>query len=684
MRLTYVEMVGFRSFRKRTRIEIPHGFLVITGRNGTGKSTLIDAVEFALTGTIGKYHSETAGNESIKDYFWWRGGGGAEGYSVTVGFQLENGTSVVLTRTRDQGVDLSDAKIIELLCAPGFSDSAASVCRSSIIRDELITALSWDQTDTARFEFVRAALGARPPVEAGRTLPDAIKAAQKSLSDTEREAELVGARLRAALADLSESSALAERATDLRDAVAALQAVVGSQVSEVSQLLAAGRRYISERRSALQAVSTFELDLAALYELRARVQEPNYIRQLEATAEWVTRLMAAHEEALADTGVAREELAQQEAASAEATADAALLESGERLGLQEGKCPLCGVDQSEAHYRAALETLRRRLSDRAASVLAARTKLSNSSRTEERRRAELLRAQAEQRQLMEVQQQLKEVEAVVVADWRRISSSEASLPPIHDVAFRLATEEDQLSRLERHVFVLEASQSVERIARVEQTIATAREELEKLNTRAGRLKAAIADVKEAERAIKRANGEVVDERLASLSPLLSELYYRLRPHRNWRTIDYRIRGDVRRFLSLRVGDDLNPQFMFSSGERRAAGLAFLLAVSLSRAWCQWRTLILDDPVQHVDDFRALHLVEALSSIRRADRQIVCAVEDGELGELLCRRLRSTIQSPGARVDLEHNGELGSYIEKWTPVSPLPEATVLSEEIARSA
>jgi len=650
---------------------------VITGRNGTGKSTLIDAVEFALTGTIGKYRAETGGKESIQDYFWWRGTGDAEGYSVTVGFLMEDGTTVELKRTRDQGASLSDASITELLCTPGFRDSAVNVCRSSIIRDELITALSWDQTDTARFEFVRSALGARPPVEAGVTIPDALQIAQKALSDIDREAEVAGARLRASLADLSEATALAQRAADLQDAVAALQAVVGSQAIEVSQLLAAGRRYIAERRMALQAIHAIESDFATVHELRQQMQDAQYVERVRATTERVTTLKRAHEEALQAVTAAEERVAVEERRSEEAASLASLVEAGERFGLQDGKCPLCGIRQDEAHYGDSLQSLRQRLTEISVSLLGARGELTNRRREEDTRRRELVSAQSEHQQLMELQQKLQDAETRALSAWRRIWGSGRQLPGADEIERQVVSEEDQVSRLERQVFVLEASQAIDRIARLEQTIATAREEVEKLNARAGRLKAAVADMKEAERAIKRANGEVVDERLASISPLLSELYYRLRPHRDWRTIDYRIRGDVRRFLSLRVGDDLNPQFMFSSGERRAAGLAFLLAVSLSRPWCRWRTLILDDPVQHVDDFRALHLVEVLSAIRRDGRQIICAAEDSELGELMCRRLRSTIESPGARLDLEFDGEVGSHIEKWSPISPLPEAAVLT-------
>ena len=47
MILEFVELCGFRGFRDKVRVDFGRGFTVITGRNGVGKSTLCDAVEFA-------------------------------------------------------------------------------------------------------------------------------------------------------------------------------------------------------------------------------------------------------------------------------------------------------------------------------------------------------------------------------------------------------------------------------------------------------------------------------------------------------------------------------------------------------------------------------------------------------------------------------------------------------------
>jgi hypothetical protein len=151
---------------------------------------------------------------------------------------------------------------------------------------------------------------------------------------------------------------------------------------------------------------------------------------------------------------------------------------------------------------------------------------------------------------------------------------------------------------------------------------------------------------------------------------LVELYERLRPHVDWQKVRYNLRGDVRRMLSLEVGPGLNPNFVFSSGQRRAAGLAFLLAIHLSRSWCLLKTLVLDDPVQHVDDYRALHLTEVLAAIRRTGHQVICTVEEHALAELLARRLRSDFDDQGLVVELAYEAGRGAYIARTRAIAPL--------------
>lgn len=137
MRLDCIEVCGFRGFRDLVRIKFGRGFTVITGRNGVGKSTLCDAVEFAITGSIDKYAVEKAAKESLSDYLWWRGEGVPEAHYVTASFVDDDGKPFTITRTRESGADRSAEEIHAALCrAPAPDDALRQLTRTSIIRDE--------------------------------------------------------------------------------------------------------------------------------------------------------------------------------------------------------------------------------------------------------------------------------------------------------------------------------------------------------------------------------------------------------------------------------------------------------------------------------------------------------------------------------------------------------------------
>ena len=77
MKLEFVELAGFRGFRDKVRLDLPSGFVVLTGRNGAGKSTVLDAIDFALTGTINKFVVRGARGGGLDEHIWWVGTGKA-------------------------------------------------------------------------------------------------------------------------------------------------------------------------------------------------------------------------------------------------------------------------------------------------------------------------------------------------------------------------------------------------------------------------------------------------------------------------------------------------------------------------------------------------------------------------------------------------------------------------------
>ena len=73
MKIAFVEIAGFRGFKDLTRFNFDPGFAVLTGRNGVGKSSVFDAIDFALTGSINKYQVTGAKGGGLDNHIWWIG-----------------------------------------------------------------------------------------------------------------------------------------------------------------------------------------------------------------------------------------------------------------------------------------------------------------------------------------------------------------------------------------------------------------------------------------------------------------------------------------------------------------------------------------------------------------------------------------------------------------------------------
>src|SRR5882762_9762692 len=101
MKIAQLEVSGFRGIRDRTEIWFPAGFAIIVGRNGAGKSTVCDAIEFALTGTITRHRSGSEKGENIDQYLWWRGADSPPKRYVSLTLVDEGGREYVITRRSD-------------------------------------------------------------------------------------------------------------------------------------------------------------------------------------------------------------------------------------------------------------------------------------------------------------------------------------------------------------------------------------------------------------------------------------------------------------------------------------------------------------------------------------------------------------------------------------------------------
>jgi len=672
MKLAYVHVCGFRGYQKPVRIDFSDSFTIIDGRNGVGKSTIFDAVEFALTGTISKYLDAKSGRESVADYLWWTGeGDGLADRFVEVGFR--DGDEIVAIRRTPLDADTADAgPLLARLADPAFAPKLAmtQLCKSTIIRDEHIARLSLDLKEGDRFALLRDAIGAVDAedwIERARVLAAAASARVKTATAEADQANqsLAGAvrQIDQARAALPAESLVAQAATRLRDSL--------RTSASPDQLPDLARGRMAEIATQLDTLGPLARRFDEVE--RLRVALPTLNERVENASAEVARARISLEEATTAAAAAPVSTALGE----QARQLESLVNLGRRLGLRDGHCPLCDSAIDHDQFGHGLET----------ALTVARQLDAQAVKQAEKERAR----DAAQAALTATEQALRAVLA-------ERDAAKGQLSDFDDRLAALSLEGASLADIERRLSTLEAERqsitadlrlidtiSLDRaIARASADQEIAKDRIARAEARLGRARLAETRAKAIYDATRRAAAETLDQRLDRVLPLMSELYKRLRPHPVWSDIEYSVRGDVQRFLKLHVGGGVNPQFVFSSGQRRATGLAFLLSVNLSITWSRWRSILLDDPVQHVDDFRTVHLAEVLAHLCQSGRQIVCAVEDGALADLMCRRLPTSERAPGKHVTLgtDRGGALAVAEER--EIAPLSRRALVLPEQSLSA
>lgn len=661
MKLTYVSVCGFRGYREVVRLDFAPGFNVIDGRNGVGKSTIFDAVEFALTGELSKYAGATASGQSVADYIWWIGDGDAPvDRFVEVGFSGDQRDWVIRRTRLDPKTFVIAADLTAALAHPDLAPEAPlkQLCATMIIRDEHIAGLSLDLKETERYALLRQAIGATD-AETWINRAHAIvghakrrrEAAQAEVTNLTNDVSSAARRIDELRLSLASSQAIGE-ATDR------LRAFVDAPAASADTLVDTARRRIAAVEFELQNLATLR-DLLPQYEM-ARANLPDLGRQLALAA----TAQREAQERLNSFGTVEQADRSSELAT-QARSLIALIREGRKIGLIEHHCPLCATGHSDASFAAGTleaEAVASRIDEIAAELAV--------------REGEIATAQAEQTECQQREQALTVRLNGLQATIARFEQQAAGLALAVDInretlVQRTAELRTIRETAQRDLRVLDTLRLNDELSRATEAETVSRERLQKGQERFGRARKAEAVATAIYDAARRAAAETLDLRIDRVLPLMVELYSRLKPHPVWQDIDYSIRGDVRRFLSLKVGDGLNPQFLFSSGQRRATGLAFLLSINLSLAWSRWQSVLLDDPVQHVDDFRAVHLAEVLAQLVAGGKQIVCAVEDPALADMMCRRLPIENLGAAKRITLGPRANGSLQVQVAEMLKPLP-------------
>ena len=376
------------------------------------------------------------------------------------------------------------------------------------------------------------------------------------------------------------------------------------------------------------------------------------LQETAATAE--TQLSAARE-ALEEAQV---RAAEQRRLQVELRETRAELRALAELSLRhlDGPCPVCGQEHDQADTRRRLEEIvsnAPELGDAnaldAAQVAELAASVEGLERTHSNAAAAVRSAEARDRERerghAERVRRLEELGLHVAAD-----DSGAVVQQAIDEA-NASTAELATHRSDGETLALQLAQASERAraGELQQQVEILRAEvaaLEQLvNSReqTGELAGTVLE------GLRDAASDVVAAQLDQIDPLLQRIYATADPHPSFRAV--RLLTKVARGrgrLNAAVFDphaDLSsdsPETVLSSSQLNALAVSVFLALNLGVPTLPMQAVMLDDPLQSLDDVNLLGLIDLLRRTKD-QRQLLVSTHDVRFGRLLTRKLRPVIE-----------------------------------------
>jgi len=690
MKLLSLQLSGFRGFPQRRTFDLDADAVVVVGANGNGKTSLFDAVLWALSGLIPRLKSDDARLVSMY----------SETGQATVELRLKDTTTGnvhTLTRSFDgqerqitlqtsdnlyQG-PLAEGKIIDLVWPTAASASsprealASVLTRCVYLQQDLVRQFLEVSSDQERFEAFSELVGAGRVTELQASLERAKKAwtgatnqrqvelrpAQERLIRIEtRLSELTARGSKAQPATTSEGwtqwwqriAALDVPATHLEPTSREASSAIDSAVKQLD-----ARRRSEERR--VQALKAAQAEIADL----AKRQMPD-ATTLRDKATAARKELEDGRRAVSEEQTRLTELRRAQAAIEEKNEQLKMLAAIALRHLEE-VCPVCAQTYNKEETRRRLEGMAKaggidvqapsapdRLNELLASLAAKEnesTQAESSLRSAEQGINERLIAQ------QTLSKRLTDLGVRAGDEASRNAALEKAIAEAEEFIQRATELQGIGESLALNMAQSSAVAAMDELRREADSLRRENAKWEKIIAARNRTGERAQRVIEA---LRETTSTMVEERLNEITPLLQSIYSRMEPHPAFRLVTFLsriVRG--RGQLSTRVSDPVedkqceNPAAVFSSSQVNALAISVFLTLNIGVPTLPLSVAILDDPLQSLDDINLLGLVDLL---RRAkdQRQLLVSTHDTRFGELLARKLRPRDKS-GRTIVIELDG-----------------------------
>ena len=718
MRITGITITGFGGVSGEMKIDLDADVVILVGANGYGKTTVCNAVSWAISGLS----PSTQGPRNL----YSRTG------TTTVELRIDlKGEDVLITRSLDNPDETDVKKLRTLLRVhvnnksirgaeaemwlrqylsgsdtnEDFVTYAQSFVESIYLRQESLREFLTGREDTARFDAVANMVGAGRL----REFTEAIQSQKRAWVRTVNQEEKLLEGDRAKLEDLATSLSILESEitrvnTDeviarwgmwLAD-ILTLGIIEAHEVKDREldeKALTKLRAALNHERSKIEREE--ESLLSALAELSVKLPENpdvNAISESESQLNKLAVQKAALEQQIQEL---RKAVGESEAILRRASTVREDLANIASILLRhvEDNCAACGQTVDQDAYRRRLEGLSKETEDSALreQVDLQRTLLLSTEKSLGELSMRLTTSSDGHRSLLE-----QRMSALAARERRESrlkevleSLSNVELPAMEQIGFeipiitvaldRLTARKTKITQLLEEERQFEAAASLEstkirrdRLATEHKTLSEslATKELDILDRR--RTDDTVAAILEA---VKTDEETFVDDRLAQLRPLLRQFYASIDPHPTFRTVEIATHrfGGKHRLAPLLRDDEFqvdvpDPGGTLSTSQANALAVSLFLSFNLGFAPTHVKSLILDDPLQNLDDVHLLGLVDLLRKIL-PHRQLIVTTHDQAFASLLARKLRPVHEgSRTTHIRFTKWDRNGPGIEQWDVVS----------------
>ena len=671
--LRRIAIEAFRGFRDRQDFDLAASAVIVSGPNGTGKTSFFDAIQWCLLGSIERLEDLRARKsvEHIVNQYRLNDRATVE-VEMAIGAKVVNlrrtgdrsGSTLELTVEGDEplfGADAEQALANILVPSDGLTLDVALTTSGLMQQDVMRAVLEAKPAD--RYKHISTVLG----LGALEDFEDAVVAVAKKAKEAEETArdhrEIAGASLEKARERLESASnrmANLPRVDQLTAEIRSKleQAPDGLAVRELRELTGSQdlQDLAAHTGSLIQSLGSFQ----SLWETRRGTEAVLSDEQPsdEARRRLEEQLGAARETlevAQSEVEVAESQLRTAEAASEEMVRLAALA-----IPLLSEECPVCGQAIDPEHVE-------RELRSRASgtdTAIALRGSVESAHAQRDESREVISRLESQLASLNEARRYWNE--ASLAAD--RARDAFASLPGDGPISIAVSAESELARRLpsildyvrELRDLLLNAIDALEGaidhgdVVRAESEVTNLSEELAAKNVRVEEASERSQRLKSLADATVEARVEVTEQRFRAIQPLVADVFERLDPHPAFKAIEFELDTYYRRGTTTPMVRDMvagvraDPLMVLSTSQANIVALSYFLAMGWSAGERRLPFVLLDDPIQSMDDVNVLGFADLCRYFRR-ERQLLISTHERRFARLLERKLAPRMETDSTLV-----------------------------------